>query len=445
MHWCPEVRKSIGNSISEELQSKECKSILLGAIRRGDEVAAGHFFTSAMDWSTLTPDFRSTGSDSVPAQRMLLLQPVGDQCNLACLYCYEGERRQRGPTKRMSLKTLDNILENVLPHITLPFSIFVHGGEPLLAGKRFFLELAKRIRSYPNGDQITLGVQTNATLIDEGWIDIFQRLNMRIGVSIDGNRKIHDALRVHKDGSGSYAEVCRGIKLLQQHNLPFGAISIVSAPHVLRPGAVQEIYDHYVELGVRNFDIHPASTPSKIGREYNVSPNQYATFMKELFDAWVDGGDPGIRVRSIEHFFQAMAGSSAEVCYRAGKCTSIMGVRADGTAIPCTRPFSSKYDFGSLADSPLPTLQNSLGFKHFVSDERAGRDLTANCKWSSVCGSGGCPHERQSEGGQDITGRHVFCTCRTGETGGYPEVYEYYSTRVSEIMGVKPNPVGQGE
>lgn len=442
--WNASVRLKASNLINSSEEINPEQQVILAALHRGDGVAADHFIDSAINGlSRNDPVFPPEKAHAV-AQRMLLLQPVGDNCNLACSYCYETGRRDTLKQKKMSLNILDSILQNTLPFVSLPFSIFVHGGEPLLAGKAFFKELAKRTKSFPLGDQITLGVQTNGLLVDEEWADIFREFDFKVGLSLDGPKEVHDHLRVRLDGTGSYDNVLKAIKLLQREMICFGVISVLSVSHFNNPNIVSNVFDHFIKLGVDQFDIHPANSPIPSSKKYNLNPIQYAQLMIDLFEKWVKHGDPNVKVRSIDHFFQAMSGTSAEICYRSGKCTSIIGVQSDGRAIPCTRPFDSSYSFGNLVESSLYNLQKSVGFKNFVDDEKAGRDQTSECHWSSVCGQGGCPHERESHGVQDVKGRHIYCTCASKAEGGYPEVYRHYSKRIEEILEQKNRKVGWG-
>jgi uncharacterized protein len=434
MQWSSGVRTAVQAGAGPAQGLSPDQRVVLAAVCRGDNVAADNFFDSAVHGGT-SPSSLRVEQDQLVTQRMLLLQPVGDNCNLSCSYCYEGARRSTlAPHARMSFETLDSVLQNVLPFVSLPFSVFVHGGEPLLAGKDFFQELAQRVRSFPLGEGVTLGVQTNGTLIDKDWVSVFRKHQFQVGLSLDGPQQIHDQLRIRHEGVGSYDAVIRAIRLLQREAVPFGAISVLAAPHLTSCHVASEVLDHFIELGIKNFDVHPANSPSPGSADFNLDPDQYARLMIDLFEAWIQHGETDVRVRSIEHFFQAMAGTSANVCYRSGKCTSIMGVRPDGMAMPCTRPFDSSYTFGNLAQDSLPKLQASDGFTSFVKDEGAGRASTEPCPWAAVCGRGGCPHERASDGDQDVAGRHVYCTCATADTGGYPAVYQHYSDRVGEIL-----------
>ena len=66
------------------------------------------------------------------------------------------------------------------------FTLF--GGEPLLAGKEVCERLFKHgLEKWGNNN-----VQTNGTLIDAGWIAIFKKFNVSIGVSIDGPDELND-------------------------------------------------------------------------------------------------------------------------------------------------------------------------------------------------------------------------------------------------------------
>jgi uncharacterized protein len=161
--------------------------------------------------------------------------------------------------------------------------------------------------------------------------------------------------------------------------------------------------------------------------------------MVDLFEAWIARGDPKIRIRSFEEFFKGMTGASSETCFRSGRCMTIVGVDPDGGATPCTRPFGPEYRFGDLARRGFDEVVRSEGYRRFATAEAVGRAAHAACKWSYLCGSGGCPHERLRDGAQAVDGRNVYCTCdedEDGSAGGYPALFTALVRRVEKVLAV---------
>ncbi len=405
--------------------------VALAAMARADEYAATTL-TNAF-YPVAAPTTRGPTAAIAAPIRELLVMAVGDTCNLACRYCYETARRGQGPERRMRLETLRSILENVLPYVRPPFLLAWHGGEPLLMGREFFREALRLVREVAGGDWVMMGLQTNATLLDAEWVDLLRSHSVGVGVSLDGPPAVHDAQRISINGGGTYTQTLRGINALRDGGVPFGTIAVIDAAHARRPDGARELFEHFADLGIQHYDVHPSFTHTAAGREVNLTPAEYSRFMIDLFECWIAEGDPTIRIGFFEHFFQGMTGQEPDTCYLSGACVSVLGVGPQGWAIPCTRPFDAAFTFGNLALRPLPDILQDTAFQRFKRDEAAGRKELPSCTWGGICAAG-CPHERARDGRQAIDGRNVYCTCHPGELGGYPAIFRHIHERVEATL-----------
>ena len=64
--------------------------------------------------------------------------------------------------------------------------------------------------------EISYSIQTNATLIDEEWIQIFKEFDFSIGISLDGYKELHDQYRIAKNGQGTYETIITNIKSIKR-------------------------------------------------------------------------------------------------------------------------------------------------------------------------------------------------------------------------------------
>jgi uncharacterized protein len=147
---------------------------------------------------------------------------VAERCNLACNYCYYYFQKYDGNKNApfMSREVVDELpryLSRSLEDLNISgFNVVLHGGEPLLMKKRDFDYLCTRISEELAGKvEVHFLLQTNGALVDEQWIDIFSKHKIRVGVSIDGPRDLHDLHRRNHAGQGSYDAAVRGLRLLQ--------------------------------------------------------------------------------------------------------------------------------------------------------------------------------------------------------------------------------------
>ena len=98
-----------------------------------------------------------------------------------------------------------------------PVSISFQGGEPLLAGKEFFRAAEKILgETDTKGSPLFVGVQTNGTLVDEEWCDIFARNGWLVGLSLDGDEAAN-AYRVYDGGKPAFG--CRGTCLHSRESI----------------------------------------------------------------------------------------------------------------------------------------------------------------------------------------------------------------------------------
>ena len=125
-------------------------------------------------------------------------------CNLDCSYCYLPDRQKR---HRFDLQQLPLLLQRIFesPYWGPHLSILWHAGEPLTLPPGYYDEATDRLEQatvalQQQGVVIEQHVQTNATLINQEWVDCFRRNRLVVGVSVDGPEWLHDAHRRFRNG-----------------------------------------------------------------------------------------------------------------------------------------------------------------------------------------------------------------------------------------------------
>lgn len=145
---------------------------------------------------------------------------VTDDCNLCCSYCYQINKKHNKMTFDTAKKYIDNLFINKYnPNAfynkenTRGFIINFIGGEPLLE-----IDLMDQIIEYfelkfleDNDEEWllnhTYNISTNGTLYFtpkvQNFIKKYREL-LSIGVTVDGNKQLHDSCRLFPNGQGSY-------------------------------------------------------------------------------------------------------------------------------------------------------------------------------------------------------------------------------------------------
>ena len=149
-----------------------------------------------------------------------LILELTQSCNRSCRYCtysghYPDERKHSG--ERMSSETAFRAIEFFLARTdrdAREIPIGFYGGEPLLN-----FPLLKRCVEHAmtmGGSRVRAGVTTNGTLLNKEVARFLIDRNVRVSVSLDGPRSIHDRWRVDAARRGTYSRV-RGCLDLIRH------------------------------------------------------------------------------------------------------------------------------------------------------------------------------------------------------------------------------------
>ncbi len=135
---------------------------------------------------------------------------IAHDCNLACKYCFAEEGEYHGRKALMSFevgrKALDFLVASSGSRVNLEVDFF--GGEPLL-NWQVVKELVAYGRSLeePYHKKFRFTLTTNGVLLNDEILEFANREMANIVLSIDGRKEVHDLMRPHRGGQGSYDEV----------------------------------------------------------------------------------------------------------------------------------------------------------------------------------------------------------------------------------------------
>lgn len=205
-------------------------------------------------------DTRRVGLSSILPVEMIVLQGT-PLCNLNCSYC-DLSPVSRKLSHRMPIPMIGKLFSQIkqLGLLADEVSIVWHSGEPLSLPPEYYDEAIQLILALNNDGlrtpaKILFDFQTNATLIDDKWCDFFvrHRDHMRLGVSCDGPRELHDSMRVNWSGRGSHAQTVRGMDLLAERGIAFNVIAVVTAKTLAQP---HDFFDFFLERADSLTDFH---------------------------------------------------------------------------------------------------------------------------------------------------------------------------------------------
>ncbi|MFC3032725.1 radical SAM protein [Pseudoalteromonas fenneropenaei] len=231
---------------------------------------------------------------------------VTERCNIACTYCYYFFGGDDSPLKRKPVFTtqkasdLVTFIERSLKYGLKSVRVILHGGEPLLLKKHAFDNLLESI-TLPLKDKVKIEftLQTNATIIDDDWVELFVKHQIFVGVSIDGPADYNDLYRIDFSGKGTHSKVVRGINKLfdayERGLMPKPGMIAVINPKF----SAKRIYLHLTqELG---FDSLHFLLPDHTYDTINPSElDLYTSYLIELVDCWAADTNRNRKIRFID-------------------------------------------------------------------------------------------------------------------------------------------------
>jgi uncharacterized protein len=336
---------------------------------------------------------------------ILVIVKVAERCNLDCPYCfmYHGaDQSWRERPKFLSAKNrallIDRCVEHLDAHPTAGVTIELHGGEPLLLGKARMREFLDEVR-WRLPERTSLCLQTNGTLIDEEWIDLFEEHHVRWGVSSDGPPAIHDQYRRTHGGRPTAARVEAAIGRGMARRKA-GGRSLSGVLAVANPAASGgDLIRYFHGLGVPFVDLLLPDA-NKIHAPFYAP--EYTTedllgYYIDAFEAWAKIDDPEFEVRIFTEIMRGLFGERSDLDAFGAELSSIIVVESDGS-----------YEFvdvmhicgADYIQTPL-SLQNS-SFSAYVDYARqrlpTACDTCQACPVFDACGGGYLPHRFDGKG-----------------------------------------------
>ena len=139
---------------------------------------------------------------------------VFDSCNLDCAYCFNKGKNNSVPDMHVVFNFLDACFAT-FPRKQKYFVDLSGKGEPLLYLSKIF-EIKDYCIRKQNDLKVEVLVQfvSNGTLLEKEIAVLLQKHGILFGVSVDGNRAVHDSKRKTKDGKPTYDAILENVKAI---------------------------------------------------------------------------------------------------------------------------------------------------------------------------------------------------------------------------------------
>lgn len=359
-----------------------------------------------------------------------LIKPASGLCNMRCRYCFyedEAANRAQASAGRMSQATAGQLIEEAFAAlddrgmVTFAFQ----GGEPTLAGLDYFRHFTEKVNQCnTKRAQVNYAIQTNGLALDEEWADFFAAHHFLVGVSIDGTKAIHEALRPDAAGQSTWNRVTRNLALLQKKRVDTNILCVVTRLCAKSP---VKVYHALQKLGGAYLQFIPCLDPLGADRgsmAYSLTPELYGGFLCGLFDEWYLDWKNGryTSIRLFDDYVHLAMGMPSGTCSTSGSCGSYLVVEGDGSLYPCDFYCLDDWKLGEIGQQPLEAVLEGEKEKAFLAEGRQHPAECAECPSRSLC-FGGCKRDWYT----DQTGTHnYFCPA-------FRRFFQHAGPRLAEI------------
>lgn len=325
----------------------------------------------------------------------ILITPVDFDCNMECGYCYNGCFRKSvtASSKVINMSIIYRIFDQFAEFLKGDRLVVIwHGGEPLLAGMEFYKEAIKtQTLAARNRYKITNCLQTNGTLVNEKWAELFSKLHIGPSVSIDGPKWLHDKIRQFIGGDGTYIRAMNGYRLFQQMDINTGMLMVISKLNV---NHAKEIWEWVLDEKIPHFDFLPCIEPElwRQGKQkYGLTSDEVAKFNIEFFNLWFKNADPNIKIRTFRDAVKGQLGGHVNICSWKAGCLQHISFDSSGNTFPCARYHCyPETNMGNINQMSFAEIMASKTTKFVYQGIARGQEKCRPCKWNQICGSG-CP------------------------------------------------------
>ncbi|MCL4123872.1 UNVERIFIED_CONTAM: hypothetical protein GTU68_010940 [Idotea baltica] len=345
----------------------------------------------------------------------ILVKPSSDKCNLQCHYCFYHDISNKRETKDygfMSNNTAQKIIDNAFScqtHQIINFAF--QGGEPTLIGIDFFYQFIDYVeqqkRMYRLDITVQYSLQTNATRLNKTWLTFFKEHDFLIGLSLDGDRFVHDRYRIFTTGKGSYDKVTSILDRLKKQGIRFNILSVITSQLAHR---INIIYPELKALGAEHLQFIPCLEPwdeKPNQQSWSLTAQDYGLFLSQLFTLWEKdvylNKEPEIRYFS--NLIGIMFGYLPESCDMRGTCAIQNVVEANGSIYPCDFYAFESMKIGHVEKQRFDQLHNEEKAQQFLNRSYKLPIDCQRCSFLQLCRSG-CQRHNETE---ELGGKNRFC------------------------------------
>lgn len=316
-----------------------------------------------------------------------LIKPVSYQCNMVCDYCFYKRVGEIYPAhmRTMEFDITRCLTESAINTGAHHVSFCWQGGEPTLAGLDFFKEIiALQNRCKKSYQVVENSIQTNGILFNDEWCRFIKQNNILIGISLDGNKEIHDAYRKDFTGRGSFEKVMRAIALMNEHGVQYNILTMLTDANV---SSARELYAFYRDHNFTHIQFIPCFERDHHGNllPYSVSGFEVGKFYCEFFSEWYRDGFPHVSIRLFQDLLIDSFEQLKTSCCWLEVCNSYIVVEHNGDCYPCDFFVYPEWHLGNIMNLSLDDILHSDVRHRFSLRKKKNHEKCSGCDIMDFC------------------------------------------------------------
>jgi len=274
------------------------------------------------------------------------------------------------------------------------FAVVLHGGEPLLLGLDRLSVLIKKLREKLDPEHYPISLQTNGSLLNNEFLDLFSRERVSVSVSIDGPKDANDLARVDLKGKSTFFKTVSGIDALRSH--PDSEFLFAGTLSVTQPSiSAIDTYHFIKSLGSPNMDflMQDGNYDQLPNGKLSFESTEYGDWFCKLFECYVSDPNP-VPIRFFDDIIRLMLGGTS---IKEGQGTDPYGIlifETDGE-IRKNDTLRSSFDGAdffnerwNVCDTEISDVLASNEFAEYAKMQIPICDTCLSCEYQSVCGGG---------------------------------------------------------
>ena len=319
----------------------------------------------------------------------------------------------------MDLPTVAAVARLILDPALLEDSVDIvwHAGEPLTLSPDYYARVIAILEAArPRAVRLNYGIQTNGTLIDDSWVDFFERYQINVGISLDGPRRLHDQYRRRRNRAGSYDKVINGIAKLQARNYPFHIIGVVTAQTLPHAAELMAFYRSLRPTAV-GLNVEEVEAQHSVSSLYqNASVEAFESFVAAVLRDAVASENSEMIIRDFQRNMSSLIAGVPEDNDQVIPLR-IVTIAWNGDIstfspelLALSGPQAERFTFGNVHScAALPDILADERLRAAYTEILRGvSNCASECEYFQYCG-GGAPVNKLSETGRLDATETMFC------------------------------------